>query len=120
VPVRQLLTYRFGMFGFQFGFLFLGMKLGMPAGLASLVLQFQVFVTMAGASVVFEGPSLIASSLSHVGATALLSVAYIVYLSMLVAYSLELAAGAPPRDDGHTVRLARADFWHVEFLAGAP
>lgn len=170
VPVRQLLTYGFSMFGFQFGFLFLGMKLGVSAGLASLVLQFQVFVTlalaaavlkerispaqiagaliagagfvvvgahtggdvtiaglacvllaavswgfanftskrlgrvnplalvvwgglvvpvpMAVASVVFEGPAVIVSSLTHVGAAALLSVAYIVYLSTLVAYSL--------------------------------
>ena len=170
VPVRQLLTYGFSMFGFQFGFLFLGMKLGVSAGLASLVLQFQVFVTlalaatvlkerispaqiagaliagagfvvvgthtggdvtiaglacvllaavswgfgnftskrlgrvnplalvvwgglvvpvpMAVASLVFEGPAVIVHSLTHVGATALLSVAYIVYLSTLVAYSL--------------------------------
>lgn len=170
VPVRQLLTYGFSMFGFQFGFLFLGMKLGVSAGLASLILQFQVFVTlalaaavlkerispaqiagaliagagfvvvgvhtggevtiaglvcvllaavswgfanftskrlgrvnplalvvwgglvvpvpMALASVVFEGPAMIVHSMTHVGASALLSVAYIVYLSTLVAYSL--------------------------------
>ena len=170
VPVRQLLTYGFSMFGFQFGFLFLGMKLGVSAGLASLVLQFQVFVTlalaavvlkerisfaqiagaliagagfvvvglhtggevsvaglmcvllaavswgfanfsskrlgkvnplalvvwgslvvpvpMAVASLVFEGPDVIVRSLTHLGGTAILSVAYIVYLSTLVAYSL--------------------------------
>lgn len=170
VPVRQLLTYGFSMFAFQFGFLFLGMKLGVSAGLASLVLQFQVFVTLAlaamvlkervslaqiagaliaglgfvvvgmhiggdvtiaglacvllaavswgfgnftskrlgrvnplalvvwgglvvpipmtVASLVFEGPEVIFHSLTHVGATAMLSVAYIVYLSTLVAYSL--------------------------------
>ncbi len=170
VPVAQLLTYGFSMFGFQFGFLFLGMKLGVPAGLASLVLQFQVFVTlalaamilkerispaqiagaliagagfvvvgihtggevtlvglmclilaatswgfanftskrlgkvnplalvvwgslvvpvpMAIASAIFEGPDVIVQSLTHLGGTAVLSVAYIVYLSTLVAYSL--------------------------------
>jgi O-acetylserine/cysteine efflux transporter len=170
VPVGQLLTYGFSMFGFQFGFLFLGMKLGVSAGLASLVLQFQVFVTlalaaailkerispaqivgaliagtgfvvvgvhtggeasivglacvllaatswglanftskrlgkvnplalvvwgslvvpvpMAVASLVFEGREVIVSSLTQVGGTAILSVAYIVYLSTLVAYSL--------------------------------
>ncbi len=170
VPVGQLLTFGFTMFGFQFGFMFLGMKLGMPAGLASIVLQFQVFVTMAlaaavlkerisiaqiagalvagagfvvvglhtsgdvtvaglvclllaamswgfanftskrlgkvnplalvvwgslvvpvpmaVASLAFEGPELIVHSLAHVGGTALLSLAYIVYLSTLVAYSL--------------------------------
>ena len=170
VPVGRLLTYGFSMFGFQFGFLFLGMKLGVPAGLASLVLQFQVFVTMAlaavvlkerisfaqiagaliagagfvvvglhtsgevtaaglacvllaalswgfanftskrlgqvnplalvvwgslvvpvpmaVASLVFEGPELIVRSLTHLGGPALWSLAYIVYLSTLVAYSL--------------------------------
>jgi O-acetylserine/cysteine efflux transporter len=44
---RQLLTYGFTMFAAQFAFMFIGMKLGMPAGLASLVLQFQVFVSLA-------------------------------------------------------------------------
>jgi O-acetylserine/cysteine efflux transporter len=170
IPVGRLLTYGLSMFGFQFGFLFLGMKLGVPAGLASLVLQFQVFVTMAlaaaglkerislaqiagaliagagfvlvglhtsgdvtvaglgcvllaatswgfanftskrlgqvnplalvvwgslvvpvpmaVASLVFEGPELIVHSLSHLGGPAILSLAYIVYLSTLVAYSL--------------------------------
>lgn len=52
VPVPQLLVYGFSMFGFQFGFMFLGMKLGVSAGLASLILQFQVFVTL-GLAVVF-------------------------------------------------------------------
>lgn len=52
VPLRQLLVYGFSMFAFQFSFMFLGMKLGMSAGLASLILQFQVFVTL-GLAVVF-------------------------------------------------------------------
>jgi O-acetylserine/cysteine efflux transporter len=52
VPLRQLLVYGFSMFAFQFGFMFLGMKLGVSAGLASLILQFQVFVTL-GLAVAF-------------------------------------------------------------------
>ena len=40
VTNRQLLLYGLTMFALQFGFLFLGLKLGMSAGLASLVLQF--------------------------------------------------------------------------------
>ncbi len=47
IPVRLLLLYGLTMFGLHFGFLFLGMKLGVSAGLASLTLQFQVFVTLA-------------------------------------------------------------------------
>lgn len=170
VPVRQLITYGLTMFAGQFGFLFLGMKLGMPAGLASLVLQFQVFITlalavgilkerlsiaqiagalvavagfiivglhtggevtaaglacilvaasswgfanftskrlgkvnplalvvwgslvvplpMAVASAILEGPTLIAHSLTHVSGMAVLSVAFIVYISTHIAYSL--------------------------------
>lgn len=167
---RRLITYGLTMFALHFGFLFLGMKLGMSAGLASLTLQFQVFVTLALAagvlkerilpvqvagtllacggfavvalhtggdvtlaglactllgatswgfanfyskrlgpvnplalvawgslvvpapmllaSLVFEGPALIAHSLTHLTAPAGWSVAYIVYGSTLVAYSL--------------------------------
>jgi len=54
ITLRQLLAYGLTMFALQFGFLFFGMKLGMPAGLASLVLQFQVFVTLALAAVVLK------------------------------------------------------------------
>jgi O-acetylserine/cysteine efflux transporter len=54
VTLRQLLLYGLTMFALQFGFLFLGMKLGVPAGLTSLVLQFQVFVTLALAAVVLK------------------------------------------------------------------
>ncbi|MEJ1972166.1 MAG: EamA family transporter [Lacunisphaera sp.] len=50
--MRLLLVYGFSMFAFQFSFMFLGMKLGVSAGLASLILQFQVFVTL-GLAVVF-------------------------------------------------------------------
>jgi O-acetylserine/cysteine efflux transporter len=170
VPWRQLLIYGLTMFALHFGFLFLGMKLGMSAGLASLTLQFQVFVTLALAafvlkerilpvqivgaltavagfavvglhtggdvtaaglacvllgatswgfanftskrlgavnplalvvwgslvvpvpmtlaSLVFEGPSLIAHSLTHISAPTVFSVGFIVYGSTLVAYSL--------------------------------
>lgn len=52
VPLGQLLVYGFSMFAFQFGFMFLGMKLGVSAGLASLILQVQVFGTL-GLAVVF-------------------------------------------------------------------
>lgn len=54
VSWRQLVTYGLTMFALHFGFLFLGMKLGMSAGLASLTLQFQVFVTLALAAIVLK------------------------------------------------------------------
>lgn len=46
VPWRLLALYGTGMFSVQFGLLFLAMHLGMTAGLASLVLQAQVFITI--------------------------------------------------------------------------
>jgi len=170
ITLRQLIVYGLTMFALHFGFLFLGMKLGISAGLASLVLQFQVFVTLALAafvlkeriltvqiagalvagagfvlvavhsggditiaglvcvllgatswgyanytskrlgrvnplalvvwaslvvplplglaSLVFEGPAQIAHSLTHLSLPTILSVAFIVYASTLVAYSL--------------------------------
>ncbi len=170
VSTTQLIVYGLTMFALHFGFLFLGMKLGMSAGLASLTLQFQVFVTlslaaavlkerispvqiagalvacagfvivalhtggdvtvaglgcvllgatswgfanfaskrlgrvnplalvvwgslvvpvpMALASLIFEGPAVIVHSLTHLGGLTILSVAFIVYVSTIVAYSL--------------------------------
>jgi len=46
VPWTLLVAYGFAIGVFQFGLLFLGMKLGMPAGLSSLVIQTQAFFTI--------------------------------------------------------------------------
>jgi len=46
VSAIALIGYGFAIGVFQFGLLFLGMQLGMPAGLSSLVIQTQVFFTM--------------------------------------------------------------------------
>jgi O-acetylserine/cysteine efflux transporter len=54
VPFRQLLLYGVTMFALHFGFLFLGMALGLSAGLASLVIQTQVFVTIALAAMALK------------------------------------------------------------------
>lgn len=45
-PWRHVAAYGLTTFALQFGFLFAGMSLGVGAGVASLALQFQVFVTM--------------------------------------------------------------------------
>jgi O-acetylserine/cysteine efflux transporter len=47
MPWRDVAGYGLAIGLFQFGLLFLGMKLGMPAGLSSLVIQMQVFFTIA-------------------------------------------------------------------------
>src|SRR5579883_2180963 len=46
-PMRLVALYGLLGFSLQFAFLFLGIKLGMSAGLASLAIQMQVFVTIA-------------------------------------------------------------------------
>jgi O-acetylserine/cysteine efflux transporter len=46
VSWSMLVAYGFAIGVFQFGLLFLGMRLGMPAGLSSLVIQTQVFFTI--------------------------------------------------------------------------
>jgi len=46
IPLRWLVVYSMTISFGQFAFLFLAIKLGMPAGLASLVLQAQAFFTL--------------------------------------------------------------------------
>lgn len=52
-PFRILALYGLSIFAVQFGFLFTGMKVGVPAGLASLLHQVQAFFTIALAMRVF-------------------------------------------------------------------
>ena len=47
MPWRYVVGYGFAIGVVQFGLLFLGIQLGMPAGLSSLVIQVQVFFTIA-------------------------------------------------------------------------
>jgi O-acetylserine/cysteine efflux transporter len=54
MPWREVVAYGFAIGVCQFALLFLGLKLGMPAGLSSLVIQMQVFFTIALA-VAFSG-----------------------------------------------------------------
>ena len=46
MSVSALVAYGFAIGVFQFGLLFLGLRLGMPAGLSSLVIQAQAFFTI--------------------------------------------------------------------------
>ena len=57
LPVRWLVAYTLVNFIFQFWLLFSGMKAGVPAGVAALVVQVQVFMTMGlGACFLGERP----------------------------------------------------------------
>ena len=57
MPWRDVVAYGFAIGVCQFGLLFLGLKLGMPAGLSSLVIQVQVFFTI-GLAVLYSGDRL--------------------------------------------------------------
>ena len=57
MPAGVVIAYGLAIGVFQFGLLFLGMKLGMPAGLSSIVIQVQVFFTI-GLGIVFLGDRL--------------------------------------------------------------
>src|SRR4051812_39244204 len=49
-----LVAYGMTMFALQFGFMFVGMRLGMSAGLTPLIMQIQVFATMTFGAAVFR------------------------------------------------------------------
>ncbi len=57
MPWRFVAGYGLGIGVFQFGLLFLGLKLGMPAGLSSVVIQLQIFFTI-GLAIAFAGDTL--------------------------------------------------------------
>jgi O-acetylserine/cysteine efflux transporter len=57
MPAASIAAYGLAIGFFQFGLLFLGMHLGMPAGLSSIVIQVQVFFTI-GLGVAFLGDHL--------------------------------------------------------------
>src|SRR5207244_3655066 len=57
MPWSYIAGYGFAIGVVQFGLLFLGIKLGMPAGLSSLVIQLQIFFT-AGLAIAFLGDRL--------------------------------------------------------------
>lgn len=116
VSWATLVTYGFAIGVFQFGLLFLGMKLGMPAGLSSLVIQVQVFFTIGlaawwlhdrldrrsliGAAIAAAGIAVLAWHNFAAGATATL-LGFLLVLGAALAWAvgniLAKAAAAPPR-----------------------
>jgi O-acetylserine/cysteine efflux transporter len=103
MPVGVLVAYGLSIGVFQFGLLFLGMKLGMPAGLASMVIQFQVFFTI-GLGIAFLGDRLHAESV--VGAL-------ISTLGIIVLAIFKLQGGASSTFVGLLVVLIAAFAWGI-------
>lgn len=53
-PIKMVVIYGLVMFGLQFSLLFLGMYAGMPPGLASILTQVQVFLSILFAAIVLK------------------------------------------------------------------
>ena len=103
MPWRFVVAYGFAIGVCQFGLLFLGIKLGMPAGLSSVVIQMQVFFTI-GLAVVFAGDRVHKHNL--VGAA-------IAAVGMIVLAGYKLASGLTGTFVGFALVIASAFAWAV-------
>jgi O-acetylserine/cysteine efflux transporter len=103
VPWPHLVAYGAAIGVFQFGLLFLGMQLGMPAGLSSLVIQMQVFFTI-GLAIAFLGDRLAAPNV--VGAA-------IATLGIALLAAHKLAAGASTTLAGFALVVIAAFAWGI-------
>src|SRR3990167_4945813 len=109
IPLRWLLAYGLTISFGQFAFLFSAMSLGMPAGLASLVLQSQAFFTLlfavlllgerlrrnnlfgllvAAAGLLLEGPQAMESALRGFGLSSILVLIYLAFGATILGYGL--------------------------------
>jgi O-acetylserine/cysteine efflux transporter len=107
-PWRYIVGYGFTIGVCQFGLLFLGMKLGMPAGLSSLVIQLQVFFTV-GLAIAFLGDRLHKEDL--IGAA-------IATIGVLLLGVYQLQAGMTATVIGFVLVIAGAFAWAVGNVVG--
>jgi O-acetylserine/cysteine efflux transporter len=103
MPWRDIIGYGVAIGVVQFGLLFLGMQLGMPAGLSSLVIQMQVFFTV-GLAIAFLGDRLQRHNL----AGAAIAIAGIVILA-----AQQLIEGAHATLIGFALVIVAAFAWSV-------
>ena len=103
IPWRHIAGYGFAIGVCQFGLLFLGMRLGMPAGLSSLVIQVQVFFTI-GLAIAFLGDRLHAQNLLGAG---------IATLGIVLLAAYKLIGGATSTLIGFALVLVAAFAWAV-------
>ena len=103
MPWRYIVSYGIAIGVLQFGLLFLGMKLGMPAGLSSLVIQLQVFFTI-GLAVMLDGDRLRPHNLVGAGIA-------VVGVALLAAH--KLGAGESATLIGFLLVIAAGLSWAV-------
>jgi O-acetylserine/cysteine efflux transporter len=121
MPWRFVVAYGFGIGVFQFGLLFLGMKLGMPAGLSSVIMPLQVFFTV-GLAIAFLGDPLRTEDLLGAAVATLGVVLLGVYkliageTSTLLGFFLVIAA-ALAWGVGNVVAKRAATEYHADMFA---
>jgi O-acetylserine/cysteine efflux transporter len=103
MPWRSVIAYGVAIGVLQYGLMFLGLHLGMPAGLSSLVMQLQVFFTIA-LTVAFAGDRL--HRWNVVGALVAFG-----GIALLAAHKLGEGGGAPLA--GFAALIAGAFAWGV-------
>jgi O-acetylserine/cysteine efflux transporter len=103
MPWQGVVAYGFAIGVCQFGLLFLAIRLGMPAGLSSLVIQIQVFFTI-GLAIVFAGDHLRRHNLIG-GAIAL--------AGMIVLAAFKVASGLTGTTVGFALVIVAAFAWAV-------
>lgn len=108
MPWRYVVAYGLAIGVCQFGLLFLGLQLGMPAGLASLVIQFQVFFTI-GLGIHFLG--------DHFRRHHLIGAA-IATAGILLLGGYKVASGATTTLVGFLLVIAAAFAWSVGNVIG--
>ncbi|MEO8848850.1 MAG: EamA family transporter [Casimicrobiaceae bacterium] len=108
MPWRDIAAYGVAIGVFQYGLLFLGIKLGMPVGLSSLVIQVQVFFTI-GLAVMFGSDRLSRANLVG-GAIAAIGI------GELAVY--KLAAGMTGTLAGFVLILIAGFAWAVGNIIG--
>ena len=103
MPWRYVVGYGIAIGVLQFGMLFLGIKLGMPAGLSSLVIQMQVFFTI-GLAVALDGDRISRYNLMGAGIA-------VIGIVLLGAYKLD--AGESGTFTGFLLVIASGLAWAV-------
>ena len=101
MPWGNVVAYGFAIGVCQFGLLFLGIKMGMPAGLSSLVIQVQVFFTI-GLAIAFAGDRIRRHNLVGAGIAA---------VGMVVLMAYKLASGLTGTLVGFALVVAAAFAW---------
>jgi O-acetylserine/cysteine efflux transporter len=103
LPWRFIVSYGLAIGFFQFGLLFLAIKMGMPAGLSSLVIQVQVFFTI-GLAMLLSGDRVTGANMAG---------AAVATLGIIVLGAYKLMEGLTGTFIGFLLVIVAGFFWAV-------